>query len=189
MWQMAIPKLFGSAMNVMSARSQYKHTKSIGDTNQKLAKIKADEIRRNAKGRLATAADTAQEIQRQARVAESDAISAMAAGGTVTDPEMLARLKLRSDQNSAAAILQGSREYQGIINQASGIELGAYMDRVQADGQAKVQYYGAISNLMLDVTKTAADYYSPTKVKGKYGGRKSNDMYGGYSGSYGSDAR
>lgn len=101
---------YGAGMGLVGDFMHFQALSSQAGHESRLGEITAQMTLRDAEQRLAAGAREAQGISHQGKVLESDAITAMVAGGGVTDPEMLAKLRQRVDYNALSAIFDANRE-------------------------------------------------------------------------------
>ena len=87
----------------------------------------------------------AAEIEKyKTRATMSDATAAMAAGGGVVDPEMLARIKQRGDYNTMSAVYDAASSASAMRQQATMVEIQSKFGRSQTEARATDMRQGAL---------------------------------------------
>jgi hypothetical protein len=103
-WAAIAVNVTQSYLSMSEAYDKSKIIDAEAKLNQTLAGIEANQLERQAIAAENVGVRAAQIEQYKTRVVSSDATAAMAAGGAVLDPEMLAKIKQRGDYNSMSAI-------------------------------------------------------------------------------------
>jgi len=118
-WGALISNIGSSYISMNEAYNQSKIIDAQSKLDETLAGIEANQLERQATSVENMGVHAAAIEQYKTRVVSSDATAAMAAGGGVVDPEMLAAIKQRGDYNSMSAIFDARTRAIDLRFQAS----------------------------------------------------------------------
>lgn len=176
MWQVIAAQATQQIMGLSAAYDQAALTRAQGKIDETMAGIEARQLERQATFTENVGVRQAQIEHYKGRKLQSDAVAAMAASGGTVDPEMLARIKMRSDYNAMSAIFDARMKAIDLRQQAGMTRVGAKYrtseNRRLADKIRRDAMTGAIMNSMSYVGGSSAQ-----KPSGAASG------YSGYTGS------
>jgi len=127
-WGALISNVGQSYISMNEAYNQSKIIAAQSKLDSVLAGIEANQLLRQATSIENMGVKAAQIEQYKTRVVSSDATAAMAAGGGVVDPEMLAKIKQRGDYNSMSAIFDARTRAIDLRHQSRMTRIGARYD-------------------------------------------------------------
>jgi hypothetical protein len=151
-WGAVISSVAQSYLSINEAYNKSKIIDAEAKLNETLSGIEASQLERQAIAAENAGVRASQIEQYKTRVVSSDATAAMAAGGAVVDPEMLAKIKQRGDYNSMSAIFDARSRaidlrYEAAMTRSlAGYKTGAagrYGDALQREATT-----GAVFNSM-----------------------------------------
>lgn len=124
-WGALIANVGQSYISMNEAYNQSKIIAAQSKLDSVLAGIEANQLMRQATSIENLGVHAAMVEQYKTRVVTSDATAAMAAGGGVVDPEMLAKIKQRGDYNSMSAIFDARTRAIDLRQQSRMVRIGA----------------------------------------------------------------
>lgn len=137
-----------TALDYYNTYTQSKILETQGKLNETLGQIEADSLRRNATLEMNKGVRAGEIEKYKTRATMSDATAAMAAGGGVVDPEMLARIKQRGDYNTMSAVYDAQTNASTMRQQATMVEIQSKFGRSQTDARATDMRQGAFTTAL-----------------------------------------
>lgn len=145
--------MISTGLGFLDSYNQSRAAKTQGEVDNVLGGIQADQLLRKATLRMNQGVHAADEEKYKGRVAVSDAIAAMAAGGSVVDPVILARLKRRSNYNAMTAIFNARQDAIDLRLKSDLARIGAGWQETAGDFKSKDIMLGATSTALTNWPK------------------------------------
>ena len=171
-WATALTQGTRDFLTLSDAYNKSKMVRAMSKVDETLSRIEEAQLRRAATFTENEGVKRAQIEHYKGRKLQSDATAQMAASGGVVDPEMLARIKMRSDYNAMSAVFEARIKAIDLRQQAGMTRIGAAWRRSEAKREESRIRRDAITGVVMNAMSMV-----PAS-----NGQKTN-TYGGYTGS------